>query len=52
LNQTVFRLNGELQANLTRLFAIDIRTEGSYDIRQRTGLQYKENVRIGLVYGM
>ena len=26
--------------------------EGSYDIRQRTGLQYKENVRIGLVYGM
>jgi len=52
LNQTVFRLNGELQANLTRLFAIVIRTEGSYDIRQRTGLQYKENVRIGLVYGM
>ena len=52
LNQTVFRLNGELQANLTRLFAIVVRTEGCYDIRQRTGLQYKENVRIGLVYSL
>lgn len=52
LDQTVFRLNGELQANITRLFAIVLHTEGCYDIRQRTGLQYKENFRIGLVYSI
>jgi len=52
LNQTVFRLNGELQANITRLFGIVLRTEACYDIRQRAGLQYKENVRIGVVYSL
>lgn len=50
--ESTFRMNNELQISLWKAIHMILRLELMYDLRQRLGMQYRQQLRMGMVWNM